>query len=68
MRTWSLGHAGLGFSTDSTRIVCDPWFSPEGAFQASWFQYPSNEAPLESALDNPAAILISHEHMDHVDP
>ena len=48
-------------------LACDPWFSPEGAFQASWFQYPSNEHLLDRALDVDA-VLISHEHMDHVDP
>jgi UDP-MurNAc hydroxylase len=63
-----LGHAGLLIDAGGTRLVCDPWFSPEGAFQASWFPYPLNESQLEHASAEPAAILISHEHMDHVDP
>jgi len=63
----SLGHAGLLIETDETTLACDPWFSPEGAFQASWFQFPSNEHMLDAALDVDA-VLISHEHMDHVDP
>lgn len=68
MRVTSLGHAGLKVQSNGTTVVCDPWFSPEGAFQASWFQFPSNESQLATALDAPDAVLISHEHMDHVDP
>lgn len=64
----SLGHAGLELRVAGARILCDPWFSPEGAFQGSWFQYPDNSLLLDQELIRPHAILISHEHMDHVDP
>jgi len=49
-------------------FLCDPWFSPEGAFQGSWFQFPDNSHLLDHELIRPDAILISHEHMDHIDP
>ncbi len=42
LRVTHLGHAGLKIETSGTTILVDPWFSPEGAFQASWFQYPDN--------------------------
>jgi UDP-MurNAc hydroxylase len=45
----------------------DPWFSPYGAFQASWFQFPENAHLLGEELLTPSAIVISHEHIDHVD-
>ncbi|MGI8518191.1 MAG: MBL fold metallo-hydrolase [Acidimicrobiia bacterium] len=64
----SLGHAGLELKLAGARILCDPWFSPEGAFQGSWFQYPDNSHLLDHELVRPDAILISHEHMDHIDP
>lgn len=64
----ALGHAGLAVESAGTRVLCDPWFSPEGAFQASWFPFPSNQHLLDSRLFEPDAILLSHEHLDHVDP
>lgn len=64
----ALGHAGLKVQTSTATILLDPWFSPEGAFQASWFQYPDNSHLLKDALFRPTAIVISHEHLDHVDP
>jgi UDP-MurNAc hydroxylase len=45
----------------------DPWFSPEGAFFGSWFQFPDNSHLLDR-LEKPTAVVISHEHLDHVDP
>jgi UDP-MurNAc hydroxylase len=63
-----LGHAGLKIETDGATVLVDPWFSPEGAFQASWFQYPDNSHLLSPSLFEPTAIIISHEHLDHVDP
>ncbi|CAN5855091.1 hypothetical protein BH18ACT6_BH18ACT6_05400 [soil metagenome] len=64
----SLGHAGLELEVAGARILCDPRFSPEGAFQGSWFQFPDNSHLLDHELIRPDAILISHEHMDHIDP
>lgn len=68
MQLRSLGHAGIEIRTNGSRFLCDPWFSPEGAFQASWFQYPDNSFLVDDDLLSPTAIFISHEHMDHVDP
>jgi UDP-MurNAc hydroxylase len=69
MRITALGHAGLIVEASGATILVDPWFSPEGAFQASWFPYPDNAHLLdEPALRAPTAIVLSHEHLDHVDP
>ena len=72
MRVTHLGHAGLKVETARTTLLCDPWFSPEGAFQAAWFQYPDNSHLLGpgggDGLSKPSAVVISHEHLDHVDP
>lgn len=63
----SLGHAGLRVETREATVLIDPWFSPEGAFLGSWFPYPDNAQLMSSELTNPDAIVISHEHLDHVD-
>jgi UDP-MurNAc hydroxylase len=68
MRVTALGHAGLGIETAHATVLVDPWFSPEGAFQVSWFQYPDNSHLLKPALFAPSAVVISHEHLDHFDP
>jgi UDP-MurNAc hydroxylase len=68
MQITSLGHAGLKVKTPEATVLIDPWFCPEGAFLASWFQYPDNQHLLEPSLFQPTAIVISHEHFDHLDP
>ena len=68
MKITALGHAGLRVETSRATILIDPWFSPEGAFQASWFQFPDNSHLIKPELFEPTAIVISHEHLDHVDP
>ena len=69
MRITALGHAGLKVETSGATILVDPWFSPEGAFQGSWFPFPDNSHLLaDPALRSPTAVVISHEHLDHVDP
>ncbi|MBT8208648.1 MAG: MBL fold metallo-hydrolase, partial [Acidimicrobiia bacterium] len=68
MRISSIGHAGFEIRSGSATILVDPWFSPEGAFLGSWFPYPNNEHLLERDIFSPDAIVISHEHLDHVDP
>jgi UDP-MurNAc hydroxylase len=69
VRITALGHAGLKVETSNATLLVDPWFSPEGAFQGSWFQYPDNSHLLqEPSLYEPTAVVISHEHLDHVDP
>jgi UDP-MurNAc hydroxylase len=62
----SLGHAGLQIEHLRARLQMDPWLSREGAFQASWFQWPDN-SHLIDRLQPPDAVAISHEHLDHVD-
>jgi UDP-MurNAc hydroxylase len=68
MRVTALGHAGLKVETAKATLLLDPWFSPEGAFQGSWFQFPDNAHLVRPQLFEPTAIAISHEHLDHVDP
>jgi UDP-MurNAc hydroxylase len=68
MKVTALGHAGLKVEAAQATLLIDPWFSPEGAFQASWFQFPDNSHLLGPELFHPTAIVISHEHLDHVDP
>lgn len=68
MKVTSLGHAGLKLETADATVLIDPWLSPEGAFLASWFQYPENHHLMEPSLLEPSAIIISHEHLDHLDP
>lgn len=68
MKVTFLGHAGLKVETTSATVLVDPWLSPEGAFLASWFQYPDNQHLMSPSLLEPTAIVISHEHLDHLDP
>jgi UDP-MurNAc hydroxylase len=68
MRITYLGHAGLKLETVASTVLCDPWFSPEGAYQASWFQFPDNSHIITFNIFRPKTIVISHEHLDHVDP
>lgn len=68
MQLTAIGHAGLQVKTDQATVLIDPWFSPEGAFLASWFQYPDNHHLLQEDILEPTAIVISHEHLDHLDP
>ncbi len=62
-----LGHSGLAVRHDGKLLLCDPWMSRRGAYNASWFQYPQYEGELEP-LYAPDALYISHEHLDHYDP
>ena len=57
--------ACVEIETNSTRILCDPWFT-EGAFDGSWFHYPKVKDPLK-VLNKPDYIYISHIHQDHYD-
>ena len=41
--------------------------SRDGAYNASWFQYPQYEGDID-ALTRPDVVYISHEHLDHYDP
>jgi UDP-MurNAc hydroxylase len=64
----ALGHAGLSIETDRSTVAIDPWFDPSGTFQASWFQFPENAHLVGPSLFEPTAVIVSHEHLDHVDP
>jgi len=46
----------------------DGWFSREGAFDASWYQLPSNHHLGDLDWTGISSAIISHEHMDHLDP
>jgi UDP-MurNAc hydroxylase len=73
MQITYLGHAGFAVETEEAVVIMDPWLSPTGAFDASWFQLPSNHhlAPLvhEKLRDTSREIFmyVSHEHRDHLD-
>lgn len=68
MKVTATGHAGLKVQTGEATLLIDPWLSPKGNFQSSWFQFPDNSHLLEDKeLYNPTAIIISHEHLDHCD-
>ena len=68
-----LGHAGFLYETDNELLLMDPWMSDEGAFDSSWFQFPSNHdygieiIDLINKTDKDVYIYISHEHKDHFD-
>lgn len=74
MRLTFLGHAGFLLETSDAIIVLDPWLSPHGAFDSSWFQLPQNHHLSEwvrEKLSDPSKerfVYVSHEHRDHFDP
>jgi UDP-MurNAc hydroxylase len=63
-----LGHSGLAVRHGGRLLLCDPWMSPEGAYNASWFQYPAYPHTDLGPLLTPDAVYVSHEHLDHFDP
>jgi UDP-MurNAc hydroxylase len=63
----SLGHAGFLIETEGDIILCDPWLDPAGAYAASWFPLPSNEAIEAAGLERATILYISHWHRDHLD-
>lgn len=62
-----LGHASIYIKTETTSLVTDPWFSKNGAFLNSWFQFPDNTDIDLSWKDELDYVCISHEHDDHLD-
>lgn len=68
MEIVALGHAGLQINGSAGTVLIDPWFSPEGAFLGSWFPFPDNATLIDTLPRDPAAVVITHEHLDHVDP
>jgi UDP-MurNAc hydroxylase len=63
-----LGHAGLDIHLGGTRVLCDPWLSPRGAFVANWHQFPSTVGVIDPAsLRGASWVYVSHIHPDHFD-
>ena len=63
-----LGHSGLAIEHRGRLLLCAPWLSPRGAYNASWFQYPEYPSRGFAVLLRPDAVYVSHEHPDHYDP
>jgi len=66
------GHNTFLVQKNETSILIDPWFSSNGAFFGSWFQYPINHKFSMRALSTlkearKRYIFITHEHLDHFD-
>lgn len=61
------GHACLYIKTPNVSIVTDPWFSKEGAFLSTWFQFPDNTELDLTPIRNVDYVILSHEHQDHFD-
>jgi L-ascorbate 6-phosphate lactonase len=57
--TW-LGQAGVRLETDTACVVVDPWVSPHDDRLVP-------PAPLELAADGVDWLLVTHEHLDHLD-
>src|SRR5262249_55392964 len=55
-------------------LATDPWLSPEGAFDSSWFQFPCNHGLSPLVIEKfrtsqkKSYVYVSHEHRDHFDP
>ena len=56
-----LGHSGIAVENAGRLMLCDPWLSPHGAYNASWFQYPEYPAHGFARLLRPDAVYVSHE-------
>jgi UDP-MurNAc hydroxylase len=63
----ALGHAGLRIDAPGVRVLADPWLSPGGAFLGSWFPFPDNSHLPGPPLRDVDAVVVSHEHLDHLD-
>src|SRR5437867_987082 len=61
------GHACIYVKTPTISVVTDPWFSKEGAFLSTWFQFPDNTQLDLTPIRNADYIILSHEHQDHFD-
>ncbi|HXI03744.1 MAG TPA: MBL fold metallo-hydrolase [Candidatus Saccharimonadales bacterium] len=68
MRIRFLGHAGFTAESGGVRVACDPWLSPRGAYHGAWYQFPCNHRLWEEDYTDLAAVVLSHEHLDHLDP
>src|SRR5690349_7892171 len=59
--TVHLGHAALLYRQQADVFLFDPWLLP-------WFAESSVPSLWPSLLPKPAAIFLTHDHDDHVDP
>ena len=68
-RVRGLGHAGLRIDVPDTglRVLADPWFARGGAFLGSWFPFPDNAHLRASEVLDADVVVVSHEHLDHLD-
>src|SRR3954452_6437608 len=67
MHVTALGHAGLRIDAPGVRLLADPWLSLGGAFLGSWFPFPDNSHLLRPELLDVDLVVVSHEHLDHLD-
>ena len=63
MKFKHVGNATFCFETETTRILCDPWFN-DGIFVGTWCHYPPVKHKVEDFLDVDY-LYISHIHEDH---
>ncbi|MES4787082.1 MAG: hypothetical protein C4294_16095, partial [Nitrospiraceae bacterium] len=56
-----LGHAALMYRQGANFLLFDPWLIP-------WFAEAPIPSPWTTLLPRPAAIFLTHDHDDHVDP
>lgn len=66
------GHNCFLLKGKHVNILIDPWFSAQGAFMGSWYQWPVNHHFLPDLVqhlstDKQTYLYISHEHQDHFD-
>lgn len=59
--TVHLGHAALLYRQRDNALLFDPWLLP-------WFAESSVPSLWGSLLPKPAAVFLTHDHDDHVDP
>jgi nitrite reductase/ring-hydroxylating ferredoxin subunit len=63
----SLGHFGLDIRLGATRVVCDPWLSPRGAYIGGRHQFPDNSCVEAARLHDTPTLFISSPRPDHLD-
>jgi UDP-MurNAc hydroxylase len=63
----ALGHAGLRIDGPGVRVLADPWVSSGGAFLGAWFPFPDNAHLPDPLLRSVDTVVVSHEHLDHLD-
>lgn len=59
--TVHLGHAALLYRQRDTVLLFDPWLLP-------WFAESAEPSLWGSLVPKPAAVFLTHDHDDHVDP